>query len=716
MGMELRISEIRNEKAKLAARIIDDGDGVLKENEVSVFQDKAVEMGVKAKAINDVVEYFSHPEELSAREQRVQARQAEKDEKKADKAAEKAEKKAEKAAESSKAQGIILDAIMDQGNKEIEGTTGNTQTASGQDVVTDKDLTKRRHVKKDAKADLKESGAWDDVRKEWRKGRGREFFTGEKSFVNSASRIQSAQNDSEQSVIQTTEEVMKTLETDKKMDLLNSLNGKEVAKRDANGKPIEGETLKVAYKDDDGNWHFDGLSQEIEHIIGADLKLNRDAAKDRLVAEFTKLHGRLNLLTGQELSKEEVRELVRLCGFDIEPKDWRRIVAGALTGGAIGAAAGASGAAQYQTVVVEDQLIDINNYIDVSGIVDVTVDTTITIAGEAIKIAANMGTAAALGAIVPAIIGAINGLKDAGQKPVVPTNFSATSPKELIEELKAQDNPYAEVFGTLAFAFRTQDENGNVTGWDREGFKDFLNKVAGNENILLNKEELLGAAMGIKRGEYTVQEPEAVEEVVTEPVAEEQTIDIVAKEPKVEKPIEFEWKHEHNWHAIVAAYYPELANENLSKMKPAIDAFRKGHGISFSSGTPVGQLTQLKPITINGIVYEPKQCTEEELEKAIEKYGWNCGYFSANYNKPITHTAKLEVKSYNDNGRIVYSGTLQDNKGNITKRVSDCESADSALASLRPDANSNSDINLTINITENGQTTTKTETIKKQEQ
>ena len=562
MGMELRISEIRNEKAKLAARIIDDGDGVLKENEVSVFQDKAVEMGVNAKAINDVVDYFSRPEELSAREQRVQARQAEKDEKKADKAAEKAEKKAEKAAESSKAHGIILDAIMDQGNKEIEDTTGNTQTASGQDVVTNEDLTKRRHVKKGAKADLKESGAWNDIREEWRDGRVREFFTGEKSFVNSASRIQSAQNDSEQSVIQTTEEVMKTLETDKKMDLLNSLNGKEVAKRDANGKPIEGETLKVAYKDDNGNWHFDGLSQEIEHIIGADLKLNRDAAKDKLVAEFTKLHGRLNLLTGQELSKEEVRELVRLCGFDIEPKDWRRIVAGALTGGAIGAAAGASGAAQYQTVLVEDQLIDINNYIDVSGIVDVTVDTTITIAGETIKIAANMGTAAALGAIVPAIIGAINGLKDAGQKPVVPTNFSATSPKELIEELKAQGNPYAEVFGTLAFAFRTQDENGNVTGWDREGFKDFLNKVAGNENILLNKEELLGAAMGIKRGEYTVQEPEAVEEDVHEEVC---AVEITENTPMKDKTEDITYTHHRkggdSWAGIVTAYYPELVQE-----------------------------------------------------------------------------------------------------------------------------------------------------------
>lgn len=559
MGMELRISEIRNEKAKLAARIIDDGDGVLKENEVSVFQDKAVEMGVKAKAINNVVDYFSHPEELSAREQRVQARQAEKDERKADKAAEKAEKKAEKAAKSSKAQGIILDAIMDQGNEEIEGTTGNTQTVSGQDVVTNEDLTKRKYVKEEAKADLKESGAWKDktVRQEWRNGRGKEFFTGETRFVNSASRIQSAQNDSEQSVIQTTEEVMETLETDKKMDLLSSLNNKEVEKRDANGKPIEGETLKVAYKDDDGNWHFDGLSQEIEHIIGADLKLNRDAAKDKLVAEFTKLHGRLNLLTGQQLSKEEVRELVRLCGFDIEPKDWRRIVAGALTGGAIGAAAGASGAAQSQTVQIGDQLIDINNYIDVSGIVDVTVDTTITIAGETIKVAANMGTAAALGAIATAIIGAINGLKNAGQKPVVPTNFSATSPKELIEELKAQGNPYAEVFGTLAFAFRTQDENGNVTGWDRKGFKDFLNKVAGNENILLNKEELLGAAMGIERGEYTVQEPETPEEVCA--------VEITEDTPMEDKIKDITYIHHRkggdSWAGIVTAYYPELVAE-----------------------------------------------------------------------------------------------------------------------------------------------------------
>ena len=76
----------------------------------------------------------------------------------------------------------------------------------------------------------------------------------ESSFVDAASRIQAAQNDVEQSVIQTTEKVIDNLGTGK-MYLVNSLNGKTVELRDLNGKPIEGELIPVAYKDkdEDGN-------------------------------------------------------------------------------------------------------------------------------------------------------------------------------------------------------------------------------------------------------------------------------------------------------------------------------------------------------------------------------------------------------------------------------------------------------------------------------
>ena len=78
----------------------------------------------------------------------------------------------------------------------------------------------------------------------------------------------------------------------------------------------------------------------------------------------------------------------------------------------------------------------------------------------------------------------------------------------------------------------------------------------------LNKEELLGAAMGIKRGEYTVQEPEAVEEDVPE--------EVCAVEIKEDTPKEYETKdityiHHRkggdSWAGIVTAYYPELAEE-----------------------------------------------------------------------------------------------------------------------------------------------------------
>ena len=598
MGMELRISEIRNQKAQRAAHMVDNGDGLLKKDELSIFQTKAAEIGVSNRVINDIIDRFNSEEATAEKEPTRKEQKAEKvaaaqqevetiasevrgedgrytqevlnqtrakmeEDGRLNRQERQALRNFRDTAIARDAQGVILDAIMAQSNTEIEGSTGNPLTASGQDVETNEDLTRKSHIKKEAKADLKENGAWDDkaVRQEWRDGRGEQLFTGERSFVDAASRIQAAQNDVEQSVIQTTEEVIAELGTDN-MELVNSLNGKTVELRDFNGKPIEGETISVAHKDENGNWHFDGLSQEIEHIIGADLELNRDAKKDKLVAEFTKIHGRLNLLAGKKLSKAEVRELVRLCGYDIEEKDWRKIVAGAITGAAIGAGSGALANDGGHTVLVGDEPINIKEYIDIPEILDITNDIIITIPGETLLIPANIGTAAALGMIVPAIIGALNGLKDPGQKPVVPQNFSANSPQALIEELKSEGNPYAEIYGALAIAFRTQDKDGNVTGWDREGFKDFLNDIAGNGNGLLNKEELLGAQMRIKNGEYTVKTEETVSETEKEEVC---AVEITEDTPVKEETEDITYIHTRkggdSWAGIVTAYYPDLVAE-----------------------------------------------------------------------------------------------------------------------------------------------------------
>lgn len=595
MGMELRISEIRNDKAKRAAYEIDNGDGVLKQEELQLFQDKARQLGVSDRAINQVMDSFHKQAEVAETTEDTKTRKdiraeryatakeevqtiasgikgeegrythdvlaATKAQMQEDGKLNRQERQAlrdfRKTAVATDAQEVILDAIIAQDNEEIEGTTGNTQTMSGQDVVTNEDLTKKRIVKQAAKKDLKTNGNWNDtaVRQEWRDGNGRQFFTGQSSFVDSAARIQAAQNDAEQSVVQTTQEVMTELNTDNKMDLLSSLNGKTVAKRDVTGKPIEGETLQVAYKDADGNWHFDGLSQEIENIIGADLELNRDARKDRLVAEFTKVHGKLNQLTGKQLSKNEVRELVRLCGFDIEEKDWRKIVAGALTGGAIGAGTGALAAGGDKSILLGDEVINLKDHIQIPEILDVTNDIKITIPGEVIIIPASIGTAAALGLIIPAVIGALNGLKDAGQIPVVPQNFSATTPEALVEELKSEGNPYAAIFGLLAAAFRKEDADGNMV-WDREGFKDFLNSIAGDGNGLLNKEELIGALMKVQRGEVEppAEEPEEV-----------CAVEITEETPNEEKTEDITYIHHRkggdSWAGIVTAYYPALVEQ-----------------------------------------------------------------------------------------------------------------------------------------------------------
>jgi hypothetical protein len=228
--MELRISEIRNQKAQRAAHMIDNGDGILKKDELSIFQTKAAELGVSNRVINDIVNRINGDEEVLAekkttrKEQKAERLAAAKLEVETTASAIKGEEgrytqqvldetKA-KMKEDGKlntqerqalrgfrdtavardAQGVILDAVMAQGNTEIEGSTGNPETVSGQDVETNEDLTKKGKVRKGAKAKLQEDGDWDDkaVRRGWRDGNVKQFITGESSFVDAASRIQAA--------------------------------------------------------------------------------------------------------------------------------------------------------------------------------------------------------------------------------------------------------------------------------------------------------------------------------------------------------------------------------------------------------------------------------------------------------------------------------------------------------------------------------------------
>ena len=140
--------------------------------------------------------------------------------------------------------------------------------------------------------------------------------------------------------------------------------------RNGLGQEVGDKENKLVYQDEKGNWHLENLSQEIRHFLGADYELNRDAKKDISIAELTKIRAHLSKKAGAELSEQEVKALIKLCGYDIEAKDWRKIVAGAV----VGAAAGSLGGAVAQGVIrprTPDINLNINNEITITGLGDI---------------------------------------------------------------------------------------------------------------------------------------------------------------------------------------------------------------------------------------------------------------------------------------------------------------------------------------------------------
>lgn len=494
-------------------------------------------------------------------------------------------------------------------------------------------------------------------------------------------------------------------------------------------------------KNADGDYDLKVLQDLIRTQVGGDKTLSAAADVNEKIAEKLRTNSKLVMNTKlSELTDKEVKKMVIACGFDVDGPQWGKALLALLGGAAVGAAAGAGSAYTNPTQVFHkdpDKIFhNLNLNVNINGDFDLGNITGLPEGAEIIKTGTGISvklsqlietagffevaskfvglTALKVGAI-GAAIGLIEGLAalaPKGEKAVIPTSYPEEGYEEYIQRviLENEKTPHiAEIVAAIATSFK--NEKGE---WDKVAYVRFLNTAGAGDGSPLNKAELLSALRTRLAELKATPEPVKNEEPNEEkPIVDNNTINIVEEKLEPEKPIKFIWASEHNWHAIVAAYYPELKNKDLNKMKPAVDAFRRGHGISLNSNTPVGQLMQLKPIVVNGVEYKPKQCTKEELADAIKNFGWKCGYFSPNYKVKTTHTVKLKVTSYNDNGKTVYNGTLVDANGKTIKRISGAESVDSAKAALRPEASTTSDINLVINVTENGKTTTETEVIKK---
>lgn len=452
------------------------------------------------------------------------------------------------------------------------------------------DLEKGGKVQDKAEEILKANGQWDKYTKKALLGdrnvfkRFKSFLTGYKGDGRIASDNQGRFNKVEHKKTQTTKEIMDSLGN--KTELFVAL--------------CEAGFIKET---GDGKWDLSELSEVIGKQVGTDAKLNRDAKKDTDTSEIRWTTAKLAAISElhSELSEKDAKALVKLCGYDIEGKHWGRAIFGGILGAASGAVltGGSTLAAGQLPKSIEipyykDKSYDISGNlqeaiesgklpegitVDASGQIHIITDILITIP----KLAGQLGKlalySAVPGALVGAALGVASGLKDKGQMPKIPVNFDEMTYEEFAQTINQSKTEYAPVALLIAASF--VDENGN---WDREGYKQFLNTMAGDKNGIINREELIG---GLQKRLKEVEVKNKEEDNNDDNNCEDEKCPVDVKEQKGEETTEttnntYVHLRKDNpnvgWKEMVEAYFPGLVEACGGKLygkDGAIKAFQR---------------------------------------------------------------------------------------------------------------------------------------------
>ena len=454
------------------------------------------------------------------------------------------------------------------------------------------DLEKGGKVQDKAEEILKKNGQWDKYTKKALLGdrnvfkRFKSFLTGYKSDGRIASDNQGRWNRVEHKKTQTTQEIMDCL--GKKTELF-------VALREAGFIKESG----------DGKWDLSELSAIIGKQVGADATLNRDAKKDTNTSEIRWTKSKLAAISQlhTELSEKDAKALVKLCGYDIEGKHWGRAIFGGILGAASGAAlTGGSALAAGQLPkdieipYYKDKTYDISKdlqdklggnlpegiTIDASGNIHIITDILVSIPKLAGQLGQTALYAAVPGALVGAALGVASGLKDKGQMPEIPVNFDEMTYEEFADTINQSKAEYAPVALLIAASFVDKDGN-----WDREGYKNFLNEMAGDKNGIINRAELIGGLQ--KRLKEVENKDDNVDDNNDDNNCEDDKCPVDDKEQKGKETTEttdntyvhFRKKNPGvGWKEMVEAYYPGLIEacggmKNLYGKDGAIKAFQR---------------------------------------------------------------------------------------------------------------------------------------------
>lgn len=433
-----------------------------------------------------------------------------------------------------------------------------------QAIYGELDETKWRKVRKGAKEALQDSKEWDKYTKKALTGQKfGDAISGKKSYGRIASENQARENNVRKHIKQSTSDIMSSMGN--KMDVFVALKEAGLVKQLENG-----------------DWDLSELSEIIGTQVGADNRLNRHAKIDKAISEKLRLTGKLSVASKlSSLTEDEAKKLIKLCGYEIEGKDWGRALLGGLFGFAIGAGAGAGAAATnpQQKVIIGGDTIENNINLDLKGNFDagqipglpkgsdvITTETGVLIKihqliqypDKILELSKHVGATALKTGLVGAALGFLQGMEDKGEVPVSVTQFGETDIKDYVKRLYKETPEYADALSLLAQSFV---ENGK---WDVEAYKNFLNVAAGDGGKL-NRDELVGALKRIyaKKPVEETAEQGGVEEgddgdgdQDCSAIVSSTTTDPTTKETDI--TYTHERQYGDTWKGIVEAYYPDL--------------------------------------------------------------------------------------------------------------------------------------------------------------
>ncbi len=217
-------------------------------------------------------------------------------------------------------------------------------------------ITDYKTVRAAAKAELQHQGKWDKYVEK--------AFTGELSFGQKLAFEESNIKSFEKTVAAYTR-----VEEIKQKDFVES-DFADKLKDDSVFDALVGAglvTKKTKQEGKEQTYDISTLSDYIRGYIGADLKANRQNKKFDVMSEVTRLRNGLfaKLNPPIFISEGDAKKLIRLCGFDVESKNWASTFYDALLGtvmslpGAIAGAAMADAAAQTTATAVADLIIPV---------------------------------------------------------------------------------------------------------------------------------------------------------------------------------------------------------------------------------------------------------------------------------------------------------------------------------------------------------------------